>query len=164
MSDKEAKRRKIIKQVMRKAWVTFRRCMLTWSTCLRIAWKTVRCLLTVYHSKVKGTTFNNRQRLLRRLSLYPINKITLRIERELGNLFDPNAIRIIAKVKGKGEADIGYISKELALDLAPIIDLGNTILIMIDSITGSNRSGGFLGVNFNYIVIQKRISNKSAQI
>jgi hypothetical protein len=153
MSMIEAKRRKVAREVMRKAWKTYRRCLLSWATCLKICWSTVRFLSSVNYSKVVGVSFENRQQIIKRLSLYPISDIYLRLEREANNPYDPNAILVIAKVKYKGEAPIGYISKELALILAPLIDSGHITLTVLECITGLNRSGCSLGVNFSYLVI-----------
>jgi hypothetical protein len=153
MSEKEIRRRKIARAVMKNAWSTFKRCMLSWSTCLKVCWRTVRFLAPIHHSKARGTTFYNRQEALRRLSLYPVRDIKLALQRDLRNQFDTNAIAIIAEVKNKGEAVVGYVSKELAVELAPIIESGHKIITILDCITGIDRREGFLGLNFSYIII-----------
>ncbi|MGB4590239.1 MAG: HIRAN domain-containing protein [Clostridiaceae bacterium] len=153
MSEKEYIRRKIAKEVMRKAWFTFKNCMLSWRTCLIIRWRTVRFLTPIRHTKIRGTTFNNRQEILRRLSQYPVRDIRLSFLREPDNAHDTNAIVVMATVRNKGSAGVGYLSREISSWLAPIIDSGGEIVVMLSDITGVNREGSFLGMNLEYIML-----------
>lgn len=153
MSDKERRRRKMARTVMFAAWKTFRRCLLSFGTCLRVSWKTVRCRLQVYHSKARGTSFGNRQEILHRLSRYDTRDIRLSFQREPENAMDPNAILIVATVRGRGSAPIGYIAQEMAAWLAPLMDEGHEVLVMLGGVTGTGRDGGHLGLNFEYIIL-----------
>ena len=76
------------------------------------AWATVK--LRNIQTKAAGVTFDNRQMLLYRLSRYSSEDITLTLNRETENQYDKNAVQIIASVKGKGSAVMGYINKTLA--------------------------------------------------
>lgn len=150
MSEKEMKRRKIARAVMRRAWYTFRRSCLSWRVCLQMAWRTVRCMQPVYYSKVHGTTYENRQDTLRSLLNCHEQDIRLFFQREEDNVYDKNAIRIIAEVKDKYEAQIGYVSREWARRIAPYLDQGHEAMVLISQITGDPERGRFLGVNYEF--------------
>lgn len=153
MSEKEFKRRKIAKAVLCKAWRTFKSCMLSWRTCLRICWRTVRFMLPIRHSKARGTTFGNRQDVLRRLNRYSPSDIGLYFEREPNNEFDTNAIKIVAVVRNHGSAIVGYVSKDLASGLAPMLDEGHEAAIFLNGITGSDVGGFKFGLNFDFVIL-----------
>lgn len=153
MTAKENQRRKIARAVMFEAWRTYRRCLLSFGTCLRICWRTVRCQLTIYHSKVRGTTFGKRQEVIRRLSAYATSDIRLSLQRDQENTYHPNAIRVVATVRNKGSMLIGYIGRELADSLAPILDDGGVVVAMLNSITGLDRMEGYLGLNYDFVIL-----------
>lgn len=91
-----------------------------------------------FYTKVVGVTFDNRQRHIRRTS--EGERVTL--EREPGNLYDSNAI----KVMNEAGNQIGHISKDLASSMAPRMDAGVVYHAKVTAITGTN-PGENLGVN-----------------
>lgn len=153
MSEKEFKRRKIARAVMHNAWTMFKGCMLSWRTCLRVCWRTVRFIAPLRFSKLRGVTFGNFQEILRRLSGYRASDIRLTFQREPDNPYDPNAILVVATVRNKGMAGVGYLSREISSWLAPQLDSGREVVVMLDCITGVKREGGFLGMNLEYVLL-----------
>lgn len=90
-----------------------------------------------FHSKIVGVTFNGRQRFIPGLRTGE----ELQVKRESWNPYDKNAIAVY---DGRGN-QLGYISKELASDLAPKMDGGVQYRISVASVTGGN--GYSYGVN-----------------
>ncbi len=70
------------------------------------AWITVK--LHAIQTKAAGVTHGNRQKLLERLKRYSLDDITVTLRREQYNAHDPNAVQIVAAVRNKGAAVIGY--------------------------------------------------------
>lgn len=153
MSKKEIKRRLVLSNVMKKAWSIYRsnKENITFSYCLKTAWNIVKGIIYSSYSKVRGVTFENRQILIKRLLKYNHKCISLSLQPEPTNLFDPEAIKVIATVKGKGSATIGYVSKDLNYIFNKIIKEGKRILLELENITGTNTT--VLGVNYSYIII-----------
>lgn len=79
--------------------------------------------------KVVGVTFNNRQHKLRMLR-DNANRAYVTFDRERNNQYDSNAMKVIAHVKGMRPFDIGYVPKEIAKTLAPVVD-NDTIKVYI---------------------------------
>lgn len=109
------------------------------------AWITVK--LRAIQTKAAGVTHGNRQTLIERLTRYAPEEITVTLQREKNNAYDKNAVQIVAAVRGKGSAVIGYINRELAAALAPLLDKGVQIASRFKEITG----GGF-GYNYGFNV------------
>lgn len=152
MSKKEIVRRKIARAVFLEAWKFWRRTTISsFSAALKLAWKTVRCLARMCYSKVRGVTYGSRQKLLKRLKNYRPEHILLYFERDTENAVDPNAIKIIAQVKGKGSAVIGYVSRKITAEIAPLLDKKKEAVVLLQEITGNSRNG--LGCNYSFIVI-----------
>lgn len=89
--------------------------------------------------RAAGVTHGNRQTLLERLTRYNSDDITVTLRREQSNAHDRNAIQIVAAVRNKGAAVIGYINRELAAALAPLLDKGATITSRFNAILGGER-------------------------
>lgn len=109
------------------------------------AWITVK--LRTIHTKAAGVTFGRRQALIERLSRYSSEEITIQLQRESGNAYDRNAVQIIAAVKGKGSAVMGYINRELAAAIAPLLDKGKQVKAAFEAITGGHEYGLNYGLN-----------------
>ena len=109
------------------------------------AWITVK--LQTIRTKAAGVTFGKRQALLDRLNRYSSEDITIELQRESGNAYDPNAVQIIAAVRGKGSAVMGYIGRELARVIAPLLDKGKTVKADFEAITGGHEYGLNYGLN-----------------
>lgn len=96
------------------------------------------------HSNVAGITFKNstreggvsRQKIIAALLKYPREMISINVKRKTYNIYDPRAIAVYAQVKGKGEAMIGYLSKDEAYNIAPRMDSGNDVVVILGDITG----------------------------
>jgi hypothetical protein len=152
MSQRELKRRHLISYVLKKAWKLYKNnYYINFSTALKLAWKIMKGSIGESYSKVRGVTFENRQQVIKRLLLYPLNKINLTIERDFHNLFDTNAIKVNASIIGKGSATIGYVSHSLATKFTKALDEGYQIYLYIMDITGDMTLS--LGVNFSYFII-----------
>ena len=89
------------------------------------AWITVK--LHRIDTKTTGVTHGNRQKLLARLSRYSPDEITIKLNREPENAADKNAVQVIAAVKGKGAAVMGYLNRHLAAAIAPLMDKGKAV-------------------------------------
>ena len=78
--------------------------------------------------------------ILRGLSFRPIsakaivNEFTggevLTLQREAGNAFDPNAIMVLHPPTGE---HLGYVAKEVAVELAPLMDEGRFFACNVES-------------------------------
>ena len=98
------------------------------------AWITVK--LHRIDTKTAGVTHGNRQQLLARLSRYSPEEITIKLNREPENVADKNAVQVIAAVKGKGAAVIGYLNRQLAAAIAPLMDKGKAVASSFLAVTG----------------------------
>lgn len=94
-------------------------------------------------SKVAGVTHSNRQQLISRLTTYQPEQITVTLRRDKENIFDPNAIAVVAAVEGKGSAVVGYIPALTAIKLARLMDVGITVKAMLEGVVG-----GYEGLTF----------------
>lgn len=94
-----------------------------------------------YHSKIVGTTFENRQDILAHLEGNEI----LRVRREPENQYDPRAVAVDVDIKGRWYP-VGYIAKDNNKDIAEALDAGREVEIKISEVTGGDR-GKNLGMN-----------------
>lgn len=113
------------------------------------------CARTI-HTKIRGVSHQNpdgasRQRIIRS-SCHTGDALFL--VRQPGNPADPNAVMIGRACEGadgpiRGE-QLGYLSRDLASDLAPVLDRGKVVMIAeILELTGdiTCTEGGNVGVN-----------------
>ena len=94
-----------------------------------------------YHSKIVGTTFENRQDILAHLE----GNESLRVRREPENQYDPRAVAVDVDIKGKWYP-VGYIAKDKNKDIAEALDAGREVEIKISEVTGGDK-GKNLGMN-----------------
>ena len=94
-----------------------------------------------YHSKIVGTTFENRQDILAHLE----GNESLRVRREPENQYDPRAVAVDVDIKGKWYP-VGYIAKDKNKDIAEALDAGRDVEIKLSEVTGGDR-GKNLGMN-----------------
>lgn len=94
-----------------------------------------------YHSKIVGTTFENRQDILAHLE----GDESLRVRREPENQYDPRAVAVDVDIKGKWYP-VGYIAKDKNKDIAEALDAGRKVEIKISEVTGGDK-GKNLGMN-----------------
>lgn len=105
------------------------------SKAFRKAWRMVKSGI-VYTSAV-GVTFRNTQEIIAWLDGMDRSDIYLSLCREPGNLRDRNAIKIYAHVISmEKRACIGYVKKELAAVIAPLMDAGLEVCARLYCITG----------------------------
>ena len=104
------------------------------SEAMRRAWRTVK--QRVIHTKTAGVTRGNRQTLLYRLTRYSADLISVTLRKEPENAADKNAVQVIAAVKGKGSAVMGYLNRQLAEAIAPLLDKGKQVLARFEEVTG----------------------------
>lgn len=99
------------------------------------AWKLVR--YRALKAKVSGTSFDNRQNVLRLLCKYNPAEITVKLVRDRLNAFDSNAVAVTAAVKDKVSAVvIGYLPKAVACVIAALMDKGISVHADTLSIVG----------------------------
>ena len=87
---------------------------------------------------------------LARLRNYNPEEITIHLVRDLGNEADPNAVAIVVEVIGKGSYQLGFLKKEHAQVIAPLLDKGVTA--RLENITGGNRFKNF-GANISFALV-----------
>jgi hypothetical protein len=88
--------------------------------------------MTIY-SKIVGVTFDNpdgisRQKVIESLEV----SSPIKLKRDRENNYDKNAIMVV----DSQSQQLGYLSKDIARQLAPIIDDGKLIKVEICSLTG----------------------------
>ena len=115
------------------------------------AWRTVK--QRVIHTKTAGVTHGNRQVLLYRLARYSAEEISITLNREPENAADNNAVQVIAAVKGKGSAVMGYLNRQLAAAIAPLLDKGKQVLAVFEEITGGEERYLNYGLNVGISVL-----------
>lgn len=98
------------------------------------AWKIMR--YRALRAKINGTSFDNRQNVLRLLCKYNPADIAVKLVRDRLNAFDRNAIAVTAAVKGKVSAVIGYFPKAVASVIAALMDKGINVNADTLSIVG----------------------------
>lgn len=91
-----------------------------------------------FYTKVVGVTFEGRQRYVRQTQVGE----RLKLQRDRNNAYDCNAIEVI-NVSGN---IIGFLSKDIAMQLAPQMDRGIIFTAVATAITGTN-PGDNMGVN-----------------
>jgi single-stranded-DNA-specific exonuclease len=80
--------------------------------------------------KVAGVTFDSRQSLIAKLR----GNEPCRIVPEPENPYDKNALAVQVAM-GEGVEHIGYVPRELAAQIAPLLD-GESVMVSIDQISG----------------------------
>lgn len=103
-------------------------------------------------TKTAGVTHGNRQKLLARLSRYCPEDITIKLQHEQDNAADKNAVQVIAAVRGKGSAVMGYLNRQLATAIAPLLDKGKAVARLFRAITGGAEYYLNYGLNISIAV------------
>lgn len=81
--------------------------------------------------KVSGVTYEGRQDILKQLR----GDEPARIVPEPTNPYDPNALAVHIAMHDGTIAHAGYVPRELASEVAPLLD-GEAVMVKIDSVTG----------------------------
>ena len=103
-------------------------------------------------TKTAGVTHGNRQKLLARLSRYSPEDITIKLQHEQDNAADKNAVQVIAAVREKGSAIMGYLNRQLAAAIAPLLDKGKAVASSFRAITGGAEYYLNYGLNISIAV------------
>ena len=95
--------------------------------------------------KVVGVTFDNRQA---NLKLYDECGLGVYLKREPSNIYDANAIQVMGILDGISHVQLGYIGKQYAVVLAPLMDNGTAFTATVDE------RGVFAEKGIHYISIR----------
>ena len=159
MSKRESRRRQTAAAVMKEAHRLYKRgamFLYSFSTCLKLAWRSIRGLCKFKHTRAKGVNFNNndgisRQAILHALTKYSKGQISLYLEVEPDNPYDPSAVKVMAMVRNKGIAQVGYLAKEIAADVSLNLKEGKEVIAIFETITGGASFN--YGLNFSYATV-----------
>lgn len=151
MSEKEKFRRKLIRHVMKTAWKFTSDAGISIGEALVISWASVRCVIPINHTKVRGVSFGNTQLILKMLLRNRV-KFFVKCEKEPYNPHHQNAVAVYV-VTGFGLGSrykIGYLSRERASTLE-----SKALVVLKAEITGQEylEQGGNLGVNLTFVII-----------
>jgi hypothetical protein len=111
-----------------------------------------------FHSKVAGVSElnsdgSNRQKYI---NAFARSATPLILKREPNNPYDSNAVAVWLKARAllffTSDVQIGYLSAEVAGEIARYLDKGGTVSATITEVTGGGRGKPTRGVN---ILIQK---------
>lgn len=108
-----------------------------------MAWAMAKGMTT----KVKGVTKENRQTALQHLLRYNPQNVTTQLQRERDNLYDSNAISVVAAVQGHGAYKMGYLPAILAKTIAPLMDVGKAISGYYKEVRGGYLPGMSYGLS-----------------
>ncbi len=120
------------------------------SQAFKTAWKRVKFSMTI---RAAGTTFGNRQECLNFLKQFRQNDLSVTLEREPDNEYDNNAIQIVVHILSLSKRTvIGYVPKELARELAKVIDMGIQVKASLMQIIGGYSYKETLGALINIAI------------
>lgn len=111
---------------------------------------------TVIFSKIRGVTWDGRQELIKNL----VCGESLGAVREPSNAYDKNAVAIYSV-----DGQIGYLSKDLAKTISPILERKADVRITVSEVTGQDKE--IQGVNIKiqvekeYLTAQSQTSQSS---
>jgi len=124
------------------------------SSALTVAWNLMRTRQPEY-TKVRGVSYDGRQDILKNLSRRGLAGITARFQREPENPADSSAVRVeLVHIPTGRTCHIGYLSRERADQVAPLMDAGILVDIMELEVTGGPGGPHYrnYGLNFAYQV------------
>ncbi|MCL2526077.1 MAG: single-stranded-DNA-specific exonuclease RecJ [Coriobacteriia bacterium] len=121
-----------------------------------------------FHTKVVGVSFEGRQKLIAALQVGD----KLELLRDEANDYDKNAIAVVSsRLRGmRGGGQLGFLNRDLARELAPVLAGGTKYLVEVASLTGGEdgqelngqeQSRPTRGVN---IVVTRADAQEAAQI
>lgn len=74
--------------------------------------------------KVKGTSYGIRQTALEHLTRYNASDVSYVIAADVHNSHDSSAVAVVARVRNKGAFVIGYLPRQLAAHISPLLRAG----------------------------------------
>ena len=117
------------------------------SQAFKKAWKWVKFSMTI---RAAGTTFGNRQECLNFLRQFGKDDLSATIGRGNYNKHDSNAIQIVVHIHSLSKRTvIGYVPKELAREIAKVIDMGIRVKASLTRIIGGYSYKETLGALVN---------------
>lgn len=120
------------------------------SDAFKKAWQRVKFSMTV---RARGTSFGNRQECLGFLKQFRQNDLSVTLEKEPGNQFGSNAIRIVVHIHPIAKMTIiGYIPRGLARELSKVIDTGVEVKAKLLDIIGGCGQKETLGALVNIAI------------
>ena len=120
------------------------------SDAFKKAWQRVKFSMTV---RARGTSFGNRQECLGFLKQFRPDDLSVTLEKEPGNQFDSNAIRIVVHIHPiSKKIIIGYIPKGLARELSKVLDTGVEVKAKLLGIIGGYGHKESLGALVNIAI------------
>lgn len=120
------------------------------SQAFKTAWKWVKFSMTI---RAAGTTFGNRQERLNFLKQFNPGDLSVTLEREPDNKYDNNAIQIVVHIHSLSRRTvIGYVPKELARELAKVIDMGIQVKASLMQVIGGYSYKETLGALINIVI------------
>lgn len=156
MSKQESTRRTLCRYVMVKAWVYYRNLKTTFRKALKLSWMLVKRTLKPIRTKLKGVSFQNRQDLIRLLTMLKPKAYKLQLKRDYGNPYDSQAVMMTMSILDSVPRTLGYMNKELARQVATLMDAGHIVKVIQHEVTGREYRDGKLGVNYTFVCIQKK--------
>lgn len=103
------------------------------SRAFKKAWRTAKGTAI----KAAGVTYEGRQEVLKYLSQFRPENLTVTLERDTDNTYDRNAIRIVVHIPYlKKKAKIGYVPKAYSSEIARLMDQGVNIRARLLGIIG----------------------------
>lgn len=76
----------------------------------------------------------------------------IKLQHEQDNAADKNAVQVIAAVRGKGSAVMGYLNRQPAAAIAPLLDKGKAVASSFRAITGGAEYYLNYGLNISIAV------------
>ncbi len=154
MTECERIRRCKCSTALKMAWKYLRQSSIdSMSEALRLGWRRVRIGgLRVHYSKIKGTSFDGRQKYLKRLNQIDSKYVCLSALRQYDSEFDRYAISLHVSVMDGDPVQLGFVSKELARQLSPHLDQGSWLICMLEAVTGGEGKKKY-GANYSFSLI-----------
>jgi ADP-ribosylglycohydrolase len=109
------------------------------------AWALIK--LAALDTKTAGVTHGKRQKALEHLERYPAGMVSISLLRDRENVFDKNAVAVVARVEGKGAYIVGYVPGMLAAFLPPLLDAGKSVRASYKAVTGGFDTLAFRGLS-----------------
>lgn len=120
------------------------------SEAFKKAWQRVKLSMNV---RARGTSFGNRQECLGFIKQFRPDDLSVTLEKEPGNKFDSNAIRIVVHIHPISKKTIiGYIPKGLARALSKVIATGVEVKTKLLDIIGGYGHKKTLGALINIAI------------
>lgn len=108
---------------------------LTLSEAFKKAWELIKG--HIVESKVAGVTKGLRQKALHRIATaYTPEQVKVSLVRELSNLYDKHAVKVVVSVCGSVPYDLGYIPSNLAYVVSALLDKGVQIRAAFKEVRG----------------------------